>query len=31
MKEAAWYHAGLFFPIPEAYALQGIFNGEHTL
>ena len=26
MKEAAWYHAGLLFPMPEAYALQGIFN-----
>ena len=26
MKEAAWYHAGLLFPMPEAYALQGIFK-----
>ena len=28
MKEAAWYHAGLVFPMPEA--LQGIFKLRFT-
>ena len=30
MKEAAWYHAGLLFPMPEAYALQGIFKQRRS-